>query len=75
MGDYTFTLQGAIDHAQADGNDLELKALNLSSAITAHEGWTQLPWCAISSFRWKTMSPWLKKDITREQIYNAVGLF
>uniref|UniRef100_UPI003D242125 type I secretion C-terminal target domain-containing protein n=1 Tax=Aeromonas rivipollensis TaxID=948519 RepID=UPI003D242125 len=37
-GDYTFTLQGAIDHAQADGNDLELKALNLSSAITAHEG-------------------------------------
>ncbi|WP_367948369.1 retention module-containing protein [Aeromonas sp. FDAARGOS 1403] len=37
-GDYTFTLQGPIDHAQADGNDLELKALNLSSAITAHEG-------------------------------------
>ncbi|MNF64134.1 Hemolysin, chromosomal [compost metagenome] len=37
-GDYTFTLQGAIDHAQADGNDLELKALNLSSAIMAHEG-------------------------------------
>ncbi len=37
-GDYTFTLQGPIDHALADGNDLELKALNLSSAITAHEG-------------------------------------
>ncbi|POG24683.1 structural toxin protein RtxA, partial [Aeromonas bestiarum] len=37
-GDYTFTLLGAIDHAQADGNDLELKALNLSSAITANEG-------------------------------------
>ncbi|MGY3868512.1 VWA domain-containing protein [Aeromonas crassostreae] len=37
-GDYTFTLQGAIDHAQGDGNDLELKALNLTSAITAHEG-------------------------------------
>ncbi len=37
-GDYTFTLQGPIDHALADGNDLELKVLNLSSAITAHEG-------------------------------------
>ncbi|MGY3896452.1 DUF5801 repeats-in-toxin domain-containing protein [Aeromonas enterica] len=37
-GDYTFTLQGSIDHAQADGNDLELKALNLSNAITANEG-------------------------------------
>ncbi|WP_330544538.1 DUF5801 repeats-in-toxin domain-containing protein [Aeromonas hydrophila] len=37
-GDYTFTLQGPIDHALADSNDLELKALNLSSAITAHEG-------------------------------------
>ncbi|MBL0626377.1 VWA domain-containing protein [Aeromonas jandaei] len=37
-GDYTFTLQGPIDHALADGNDLELKALNLSSAIMAHEG-------------------------------------
>ncbi|MGN5004097.1 beta strand repeat-containing protein [Aeromonas sp. 82P] len=37
-GDYTFTLEGPIDHAEMDGNDLELKALNLSSAITAHEG-------------------------------------
>ena len=37
-GDYTFTLQGSIDHPQGDGNDLELKALNLSSVISAHEG-------------------------------------
>ncbi|MGU5556372.1 retention module-containing protein [Aeromonas caviae] len=37
-GDYTFTLQGSIDHPQGDGNDLELKALNLSSVINAHEG-------------------------------------
>jgi T1SS-143 domain-containing protein len=37
-GDYTFTLQGSIDHPQGDGNDLEQKALNLSSVISAHEG-------------------------------------
>jgi T1SS-143 domain-containing protein len=42
-GNYTFNLLGAIDHATANGDDQELKDLDLSSIIVAKEGATNVP--------------------------------
>jgi T1SS-143 domain-containing protein len=42
-GSYTFNLLGAIDHATANGDDQELKDLDLSSIIVAKEGATNVP--------------------------------
>jgi T1SS-143 domain-containing protein len=42
-GSYTFNLLGAIDHATANGDDQELKDLDLSSVIVAKEGATNVP--------------------------------